>query len=152
MFRKETGKNEIAISRKLAKQAGTKVYQRLVKRKSGLNKYPELMIRDLVYYEALFNERLNDPKTKVETLESLKRGRDSIRASLQISSRAKTSEAVLKTWSVGKLMKKAKIKKKKKKEEQKIDPEIAERASLLATLKNQINSVCVPNKIHINFN
>ena len=67
MFRKETGKNEIAISRKLAKQAGTKVYQRLVKRKSGLNKYPELMIRDLAYYEALFNERLNDPKTKVET-------------------------------------------------------------------------------------
>ena len=143
MFRKETGKNEIAISRKLAKQAGTKVYQRLVKRKSGLNKYPELMIRDLAYYEALFNERLNDPKTKVETLESLKRGRDSIRASLQISSRAKTSEAVLKYWSVGKLMKKAKIKKKKKKEEQKIDPEIAERASLLATLKNQINSVKV---------
>ncbi len=127
--------------------AGKKVYQRLVKGKSQLNKYPEHFIRDLAYYEALFNEMLNNPKTKVEKLESIKRGRDSLRASLQISKNARTSEAVLKYWAVGKLLKKAKIKKKKKKkkkeDEQKIDLEIIQRASLLAELKNQIRSIKV---------
>lgn len=123
--------------------AGKKVYQRLVKGKSRLNKYPEHFIRDLAYYEALFNEMLNNPKTKVEKLESIKRGRDSLRASLQISKNAKTSEAVLKYWAVGKLLKKAKIKKKKKEDEQKIDLEIIQRASLLAELKNQIRSIKV---------
>jgi len=125
--------------------AGKKVYQRLVKGKSQLNKYPEHFIRDLAYYEALFNEMLNNPSTKVEKLESIKRGRDSLRASLQISKNARTSEAVLKYWAVGKLLKKAKIKKKKKKkeDEQKIDLEIIQRASLLAELKNQIRSIKV---------
>tara|TARA_Y100000590_G_scaffold187879_1_gene214132 strand:- start:246 stop:2939 length:2694 start_codon:yes stop_codon:yes gene_type:complete len=123
--------------------AGKKVYQRLVKEKSRLNKYPEHFIRDLAYYEALFNEMLKDKRAKVEKLESIKKGRDSLRASLQISKKAKTSEAVLKYWAVGKLLKKAKIKKKKKKkeDEQKIDLEIIQRASLLAELKNQIRSI-----------
>ncbi len=123
--------------------AGKKVYQRLVKEKSRLNKYPEHFIRDLAYYEALFNEMLKNKRAKVEKLESIKKGRDSLRASLQISKKAKTSEAVLKYWAVGKLLKKAKIKKKKKKkeDEQKIDLEIIQRASLLAELKNQIRSI-----------
>ena len=33
------------------------------------------MIRDMAYFEALFNEMLNDKKAKVETLEGLKRQR-----------------------------------------------------------------------------
>ena len=32
------------------------------------------MIRDMAYFEALFNEMLNDKKAKVETLEGLKKG------------------------------------------------------------------------------
>ena len=51
------------------------------------------MIRDMAYFEALFNEMLNDPKASVETLEGLKKGREAMRMSLQISPKAKTSEA-----------------------------------------------------------
>ena len=47
--------------------AGKKVYARFVKGKSTLNKYQHLMIRDMAYFEALFNEMLNDPKASVET-------------------------------------------------------------------------------------
>jgi len=36
------------------------------------------MIRDMAYFEALFNEMLNDPKASVETLEGLKKGREAI--------------------------------------------------------------------------
>ncbi len=32
------------------------------------------MIRDMAYFEALFNEMLNDKNAKVETLEGLKKG------------------------------------------------------------------------------
>ena len=119
--------------------AGKKVYARFVKGKSTLNKYQHLMIRDMAYFEALFNEMLNDPKAKVETLESLKKGREAMRMSLQISPKASTSEAVLKFWATGKMLKIAhKKNKKKKKKKQNIDPEIAERAAVLASLKKQI--------------
>jgi len=120
-------------------EAGKKVYQRFVKGKGQLNKYQHLMIRDMAYFEALFNEMLNDPKAKVETLEGLKKGREAMRMSLQISPKAKTSEAVLKFWATGKMLKLAwKKNKKKKKKKAKIDPEISERAAVLANMKKQI--------------
>jgi len=118
-------------------EAGKKVYQRFVKGKSRLNKYQHLMIRDMAYFEALFNEMLNDKKAKVETLESLKKGREAMRMSLKISPKAKTSEAVLKFWATGKMLTAA-WKKNKKKKKAKVDPEIAERAAVLANLKKQI--------------
>ena len=86
-------------------EAGKKVYARFVKGKGQLNKYQHLMIRDMAYFEALFNEMLNDPKASVETLEGLKKGREAMRMSLQISPKAKTSEAVLKFWATGKMLK-----------------------------------------------
>ena len=119
--------------------AGQKVYTRFVKGKSSLNKYQHLMIRDMAYFEALFNEMLNDPKASVETLEGLKKGREAMRMSLQISPKAKASEAVIKFWATGKMLKKAwKLNKKNKKKKAKVDPEIAERAAVLASLKKQI--------------
>ena len=93
----------------------------------------------MAYFEALFNEMLNDPKASVETLEGLKKGREAMRMSLQISPKAKTSEAVLKFWATGKMLKAAwKQNKKKKKKKAKIDPEIAQRAAVLANMKKQI--------------
>jgi len=119
--------------------AGKKVYARFVKGKSQLNKYQHLMIRDMAYFEALFNEMLNDPKASVETLEGLKKGREAMRMSLQISAKAKASEAVLKFWATGKMLTIAhKKNKKKRKKKQKVDPEIAERAAVLANMKKQI--------------
>ena len=85
-------------------EAGKKVYARFVKGKSQLNKYQHHMIRDMAYFEALFNEMLNDPKASVETLEGLKKGREAMRMSLQISPKAKASEAVLKFWATGKML------------------------------------------------
>ena len=126
-------------SKKRQGEAGKKVYARFVKGKSSLNKYQHLMIRDMAYFEALFNEMLNDKKAKVETVEGLKKGREAMRMSLNISPKAKTSEAVLKFWATGKMLKAAwKKNKKKKKKKAKIDPEIAERAAVLANLKKQI--------------
>ncbi len=120
-------------------EAGGKVYARFVKGKGSLNKYQHLMIRDMAYFEALFNEMLKDKRAKVETLEGLKKGREAMRMSLQISPKAKTSEAVLKFWATGKMLKAAwKQNKKKKKKKSKIDPEIAERAAVLANMKKQI--------------
>ena len=120
-------------------EAGKKVYARFVKGKSSLNKYQHLMIRDMAYFEALFNEMLNDPKASVETLEGLKKGREAMRMSLQISAKAKASEAVLKFWATGKMLTIAhKKNKKKRKKKQKVDPEIAERAAVLANMKKQI--------------
>ncbi len=119
--------------------AGKKVYHRFVKGKSELNKYQHLMIRDMAYFEALYNEMLNDPKAKVETVEGLKKGREAMRMSLQISPNAKPSEAILKFWATGKMLKIAwKKNKKKKKKKQKIDPEIAKRASIISIIKRQI--------------
>ena len=121
------------------KESGRMVYKRFVKGKSSLNKYQHLMIRDMAYFEALFNEMLNDKKTKVETLEGIKKGREAMRMSLNISPKAKSSEAVLKFWATGKMLKAAhKKNKKKKKKKAKIDPEISERAAILANLKKQI--------------
>ena len=131
-------KNQKTSKRKQG-EAGKKVYQRFVKGKSKLNKYQHLMIRDMAYFEALFNEMLNDPKASVETLEGLKKGREAMRMSLQISPKAKTSEAVLKFWATGKMLTIAhKKNKKKKKKNRKVDPEIAERAAVLASMKKQI--------------
>ena len=121
--------------------AGKKVYQRFVKGKSQLNKYQHHMIRDMAYFEALFNEMLNDKNAKVETLEGLKKGREAMRMSLKISPKASSSEAVLKFWATGKMLYQAnklnKIKMKKKQSEA-LDPDIAERAAVLANLKKQI--------------
>ena len=121
-------------------EAGKKVYQRFVKGKGELNKYQHNMIRDMAYFEALFNEMLNDKKAKVETLEGLKKGREAMRMSLNISPKAKASEAVLKFWATGKMLKAAykKNKKKKKKKAKQLTPEVAEREAVLANLKKQI--------------
>ena len=120
-------------------EAGGKVYARFVKGKGSLNKYQHLMIRDMAYFEALYNEMLADKKAKVETVEGLKKGREAMRMSLQISPKAKASEAVIKFWATGKMLKKAwKLNKKKKKKKAKVDPEIAERAAVLSNLKKQI--------------
>jgi len=120
-------------------EAGGKVYARFVKKKGSLNKYQHLMIRDMAYFEALFNEMLADKRASVETLEGLKKGREAMRMSLQISPKAKASEAVVKFWATGKMLKQAwKLNKKKKKKKAKVDPEIAERAAVLANLKKQI--------------
>ena len=134
MFHKQNN-----TSKRRQGEAGKKVYGRFVKGKGQLNKYQHLMIRDMAYFEALFNEMLNDTKASVETLEGLKKGREAMRMSLQISPKAKTSEAVLKFWATGKMLKLAhKKNKKKKKKKAKIDPEISERAAVLANMKKQI--------------
>jgi len=135
MFKKMEGKT----SKSRQGAAGGKVYARFVKGKGSLNKYQHLMIRDMAYFEALFNEMLADKKASVETLEGLKKGREAMRMSLQISPKAKASEAIVKFWATGKMLKKAwKLNKKKKKKKAKVDPEIAERAAVLASLKKQI--------------
>ena len=128
-----------STSKKKQSAAGKKVYARFVKGKGSLNKYQHLMIRDMAYFEALYNEMLNDKNAKVETVEGLKKGREAMRMSLQISPKAKSSEAVLKFWATGKMLKIAwKQNKKKKKKKANIDPEIAERAAVLANMKKQI--------------
>ena len=129
-----------STSKKKQAAAGKKVYARFVKGKGELNKYQHHMIRDMAYFEALFNEMLNDKNAKVETLEGLKKGREAMRMSLNISAKAKSSEAVLKFWATGKMLYVAykKNKKKKKKKEKQLSPEISERAAVLANLKKQI--------------
>ena len=135
MFGKQSGKS----SKSRQAEAGKKVYHRFVKSKKTLNKYQHLMIRDMAYFEALFNEMLKDKKASVETLEGLKKGREAMRMSLQISPKSSSSEAILKFWETGKMLTKAyKLNKKKKKKKAKVDPEIAERAAVLANLKKQI--------------
>ena len=131
--------DSMTTSKLRQREAGRMVYKRFVKAKSSLNKYQHLMIRDMAYFEALFNEMLFDKKTKVETLEGIKKGREAMRMSLNISPKAKSSEAILKFWATGKMLKVAyKKNKKKKKKKAKIDPEISERAAVLANLKTQI--------------
>ena len=133
--------NETLIkSKDRQSEAGRKVYQRFVKGKGELNKYQHHMIRDMAYFEALYNEMLNDKNAKVETLEGLKKGREAMRMSLNISPKAKSSEAILKFWATGKMLYAAykKNKKKKKKKAKKLTPEISERAAVLANLKKQI--------------
>ena len=128
-------------SKNRKKFAGKKVYERFVKNKSSLNKNQHLMIRDMAYFEALYNETLNDPKAKVESVEGLKKGREAMRMSLKISPKASSSEAILKFWATGKMLTKAhkqNKKKVKKKQKKAVDPDIAERAAVLANLKKQI--------------
>ena len=129
-----------STSKKKQGKAGSKVYARFVKGKGQLNKYQHHMIRDMAYFEALYNEMLNDKNAKVETIEGLKKGREAMRMSLNISPKAKSSEAVLKFWATGKMLYVAykKNKKKKKKKEKELTPEIAERAAVLSNLKKQI--------------
>ena len=129
-----------STSKKKQRKAGSKVYARFVKGKGQLNKYQHHMIRDMAYFEALYNEMLNDKNAKIETLEGLKKGREAMRMSLNISPKAKSSEAVLKFWATGKMLYVAykKNKKKKKKKEKELTPEIAERAAVLSNLKKQI--------------
>ena len=133
------------IDRKTSKNrksyAGKKVYERFVKKKTGLNKNQHLMIRDMAYFEALYNETLNDPRAKVESVEGLKKGREAMRMSLNISPKASSSEAILKFWATGKMLTKAhkqNKKNKKKKQKEAVNPDIAERAAVLANLKKQI--------------
>ena len=71
-------------------EAGKKVYQRFVKGKSSLNKYQHLMIRDMAYFEALFNEMLNDKKAKLKHLR-VQKGREAMRMG-QHFLKAKSSE------------------------------------------------------------
>ncbi len=128
-------------SKNRKKFAGKKVFERFVKNKSSLNKNQHLMIRDMAYFEALYNETLNDPKATVESVEGLKKGREAMRMSLKISPKASSSEAILKFWATGKMLTKAhkqNKKNKKKKQKKALDPDIAERAAVLANLKKQI--------------
>ena len=114
---------------------------RFVKSKGNLNNFQHLMVRDMAYFEAYYNEMLKEKSATVETIEGLKRGRESMRMSLKISPNASTSEAVMKFWATGKMLKKAhklNKKKNKKKLKAKIDPEIADRAAILANIKKQI--------------
>ena len=112
MFRKSDSKK--SFLRK--KAAGGKVYKRFVKSKGSLNTKQHDMIRDMAYFEALYNETLNSPKSSVESVEGLKKGREAMRMSLKISPSASTSEAVMKFWATGKMLSKTyKLNKKKKK-------------------------------------
>ena len=135
------GKYDKINSKNRKAAAGKKVYKTFVKQKGSLNKKQHEMVQNMAYFEALYNETLNDPKATVESVEGLKKGREAMRMSLKISPNASTSEAVLKFWATGKMLTKAyKLNKKKKKKVQKqvVDPDIAERAAVLASLKNKL--------------
>ena len=95
------------------KRAGEKVGYRFVKKKKSLGKKPGPMIMDMAYFEVLFNEMLNDPLTDVEKVEKLLKVRTAFRQSLNISSTASAEEAILKFYSLGKMMRSAKKKKQK---------------------------------------
>ena len=74
-------------------------------------------------------------------VEGLKKGREAMRMSLKISPKASSSEAILKFWATGKMLTKAhkqNKKNKKKKQNDALNPDIAERAAVLANLKKQI--------------
>lgn len=136
MFSKTTLKN----SRFIKKRASEKVGNRFVKSKGNLKKYQHLMIRDSAYFEAMFNESLNEKRVTVESLENLKKARDAIRQSLKISPNAKSSEAVYKFWATGKIMTKIyKENKQNKKKKKSIESkEISKRIKILKDLKKQI--------------
>jgi hypothetical protein len=125
--------------KKLIIQKGCFIKITVLAKKNSLQLVKKFM-QDMAYFEALFNEMLNDKNAKVETLEGLKKGREAMRMSLNISPKAKSSEAVLKFWATGKMLFVAykKNKKKKKKKEKQLTPEISERAAVLAGLKKQI--------------
>lgn len=115
------------------KAAGLKVSNRFVKKKNKLGKAPGPMIMDMGYFEVLFNELLNIPTTEVEKIEKLLKVRNAFRQSLNISLTAPSEEAIIKFYSLGKMMRSAKKKKKK------IDPELVVRKKALEELKNKIS-------------
>ena len=114
------------------KRAGEKVGYRFVKKKKSLGKAPGPMIMDMAYFEVLFNEMLNIPTTKVEKVEKLLKVRSAFRQSLNISPAASAEEAILKFYSLGKMMRSAKKKK------QKIDKDLLIRKDALEQLKGKI--------------
>ena len=114
------------------KRAGEKVGNRFVKKKKSLGKKPGPMIMDMGYFEVLFNEMLNNPTTKVEKLEKLLKVRSAFRQSLNISASASAEEAILKFYSLGKMMRSAKKKK------QKVDKDLLLRKEALKQLKSKI--------------
>ena len=114
------------------KRAGEKVGYRFVKKKKSLGKKPGPMIMDMAYFEVLFNEMLNIPTTEVEKVEKLLKVRSAFRQSLNISSAASAEEAILKFYSLGKMMRSAKKKK------QKVDKDLLIRKEALEQLKGKI--------------
>ena len=112
--------------------AGQKVGYRFVKKKKSLGKAPGPMIMDMAYFEVLFNEMLNSPSTEVEKLEKLLKVRSAFRQSLNISPGASSEEAILKFYSLGKMMRSAKKKK------QKVDKGLLIRKEALEQLKAKI--------------
>ena len=114
------------------KRAGEKVGYRFVKKKKSLGKKPGPMIMDMAYFEVLFNEMLNIPTTEVEKVEKLLKVRSAFRQSLNISPAARPEEAILKFYSLGKMMRSAKKKK------QKVDKDLLIRKEALEQLKGKI--------------
>ena len=114
------------------KRAGEKVGYRFVKKKKSLGKKPGPMIMDMAYFEVLFNEMLNIPTTEVEKVEKLLKVRSAFRQSLNISPAASAEEAILKFYSLGKMMRSAKKKK------QKVDKDLLVRKEALEQLKSKI--------------
>ena len=114
------------------KRAGEKVGFRFVKKKSSLGKKPGPMIMDMAYFEVLFNEMLNIPTTEVEKVEKLLKVRSAFRQSLKIGPTASAEEAILKFYSLGKMMRSAKKKK------QKVDKDLLIRKEALEQLKGKI--------------
>ena len=114
------------------KAAGSKVGFRFVKKKNSLGKHPGPMIMDMAYFEVLFNEMLNIPTTEVEKVEKLLKVRSAFRQSLKISLTASAEEAILKFYSIGKMMRSAKKKK------QKVDKDLLVRKEALEQLKGKI--------------
>ena len=115
------------------KAAGTKVAYRFVKKKKLLGKHPGPMLMDMAYFEVLFNEMLNNPTSDVEKLEKLLKVRNAFRQSLNIKLDTSVEEAILKFYSIGKMMRSAKKKK------QKVDEELVERKQALEQLKQKIS-------------
>ena len=109
-----------------------KVSYRFVKKKKTLGKHPGPMLMDMAYFEVLFNEMLNNPTQKVEGLEKLLKVRLAFRQSLNISPTATSEEAILKFYSLGKMMRSAKKKK------QKVDDELLTRKEALSQLKSKV--------------
>ena len=114
------------------KRAGEIVGYRFVKKKKSLGKKPGPMIMDMAYIEVLFNEMLNDSSTQVEKVEILLKVRSAFRQSLNISPAASAEEAILKFYSLGKMMRSAKKKK------QKVDKDLLLRKEALEQLKSII--------------
>ena len=114
------------------KTAGLKVSYRFVKKKKSLGKHPGPMLMDMAYFEVLFNEMLDNVTQDVEKLEKLLKVRSAFRQSLNININATSEEAILKFYSLGKMMRSSKKKK------QKVDKELLIRKDALEELKKKI--------------